>query len=234
MTNVSIFHCYLSEYLVEENCDVKFGRIESKKTSFNTIEINIEEMKRFEDKLVSIGKGLLDVTKIIDRALQGMILNTYICCLLTATTTLYAASSVFFNRNTGMASYFISFCSFLMTALSSLRLISHTNAGQHLASAMEVCGGKLDEILMIRCKDEQSRKIKILTQNVKDRSTSPIHPFSAFSLSNNTLVGTFATILTYLIVLVQFKAAEDEVNTKTLTDIREILQQMIQNQSNIG
>ena len=188
----------------------------------------------FEDKLFSIGKGLLDVTKVIDRALQGMILNTYICCLLTATTTLYAASSVFFNRMTGMACYFISFCSFLMTTLSSLRLIYHTNAGQHLASAMEVCGGKLDEILMIRCKDEQSRRLKILTQNVKDRSTSPIHPFSAFSLSNNTLVGTFATILTYLIVLVQFKAAEDEVNTKTLTDIREILQQMIQNHSNIG
>jgi len=102
-----------------------------------------------------------------------------------------------------------------------------------LASALEVCGEKLDEILMIRCKDLRSRKIKILKQNVKDRSASPIHPFSAFSLSNNTLVGTFATILTYLIVLVQFKAAEDEANTKAITDIREILQLMSKNHSNI-
>ena len=190
-------------------------------------------MTMLEDKLVSIGTSLLDVTNMIDKTLQGMIVNTYICCLFTATTTLYTASSVFFNKTTGVASYFMAFCSFLMTALSLLRLIYHTNAGQYLASALEVCGGRLDEILMIRCKDLRSRKIKILKQNVKDRSASPIHPFSAFSLSNNTLVGTFATILTYLIVLIQFKAAEDEANTKAITDIREILQLMSKNHSNI-
>ena len=189
-------------------------------------------MTMWEDKLVSIGTSLLDVTKMVDKALQGMILNTYICCLFTATTTLYTASSVFFNKTTGIASYFMAFCSFLMTTLSSLRLIYHTKTGQCLASALEVCGERLDEILMIRCKDLRSRKIKILKQNVKHRSASPIQPFSAFSLSNNTLVGTFATILTYLIVLVQFKAAEDEANTKAITDIREILQVMSNNHSN--
>ena len=37
---------------------------------------------------------------------------------------------------------------------------------------------------------------------------SPLSPFSAFDVSNRTLISSFATIVTYLIVLIQFKVSE--------------------------
>ena len=161
-----------------------------------------------------------------------MILNTYISCLLVATSTLYAGSSVFFNKHDGFAVYLLAMICFLLTILSLMRLIYHTNAGQNLASNMEESSSTLNEIQMTRGKDEKSNRFKILTQNIKDKSFSPINPFSAFSLSNSTLIGTFATILTYLIVLIQFKAAEDEEKTKALEDIKEMLRSVMTNKSN--
>ena len=162
-----------------------------------------------------------------------MILNTYISCLLVATSTLYVGSSVFFNKHEGIAVYLIALSCFLLTVLSMIRLIYHTTAGQNLSSIMEESSSALNEIQMTRDKDKKSNRFKILTQNVKDKSLSPINPFSAFSLSNSTLIGTFATILTYLIVLIQFKAAEDEEKTKSLEDIKEALRSLMRNASNI-
>ena len=37
---------------------------------------------------------------------------------------------------------------------------------------------------------------------------SPITPLSAFSVSTSTLLSSFGTIITYLIVLLQFKVSE--------------------------
>ena len=185
------------------------------------------------DKLFSTGKSLLKVTTHIDKTFGGMILNTYINCLLLATVNLYSGSTVFFNKNknTGMGLYLISCVCFLLTTLSILRLICNTSAGQRLASAMSTSAETLSSIQMIRCKDEKSTQLKILKNDLKDKSASPINPFSAFSLSNSTLIGTFATILTYLIVLVQFKAAEDKEKTKILHDIQEAIQKISVNSS---
>ena len=186
-----------------------------------------------EKRMLLFGRSLLKITNNIDKTLGGMILNTYINCLLLGTTTLYAGSSVFFNKSTGISVYFISCGCFSLTILSILRLMYHTNAGQCLASSMEMCAETLNEIQMItKVKDQKSAQIKLLKQDIKDKCVSPINPFSAFSLSNSTLIGTFATILTYLIVLIQFKAAEDEEKTKLLIDIKEMIQNNMKNSSN--
>ena len=73
----------------------------------------------------------------------------------------------------------------------------------------------------------------IMKEDLKDKATSPISPFSAFSLSNSTLIGTFATILTYLIVLIQFKAAENQDKDKILIEVKEMLGQMNNTLSNV-
>ena len=72
-----------------------------------------------------------------------------------------------------------------------------------------------------------------MKQDIKDKAISPITPFSAFSLSNSTLIGTFATILTYLIVLIQFKAAENQDKDKILIEVKEMLSQMNNTLSNV-
>ena len=79
-------------------------------------------------------------------------------------------------------------------------------------------------------------KIKIkyvmqLKQDLMDKCSSPINPFAAFSLSNSTFIGAFATILTYLIVLIQFKASDDKVTTTTLQEINEKLRVLMKNNS---
>ena len=176
---------------------------------------------------------MLQATKNIDNILGGIILNTYITCLLLATTTLYAGSSVFFNTAGVKVVYLFGVCCFLMTLQSVSRLIYHTNAGQYLASSMESCSETLNRIEQKRLIDIRSGYIKLLREDVKSKCKSPINPLSAFSLSNSTLIGTFATILTYLIVLIQFKAAEDEEKTKYLKDIKGMLLQLTANRTTL-
>ena len=185
------------------------------------------------EKLFTTGPRLLQATKSIDEILGGIILNTYITSLLLATTTLYAGSSIIFNTSGAKIVFLFCFCCFLLTLQSSSRLIYHTNAGQYLASSMERCAETLNKIEQNRVKDSRSEYIKLLREEIKSKCKSPINPLSAFSLSNSTLIGTFATILTYLIVLIQFKAAEDEEKTKSLNDIKGMLLQLTANRTTL-
>ena len=187
-----------------------------------------------DEKLFKTGTHLLQATKNIDNILGGIILNTYITCLLLATTTLYAGSSVFFNTAGVKVVYLFGVCCFLMTLQSISRLIYHTNAGQYLASSMESCAETLNRIEQKRVIDNRSGYIKLLREDVKSKCKSPINPLSAFSLSNSTLIGTFATILTYLIVLIQFKAAEDEEKTKSLNNIKGMLIKLTENRTTLA
>ena len=184
-----------------------------------------------DEKLFTTGPRLLQATKSIDNIFGGIIFNTYITSLLLATTTLYAGSSVFFNTSGVKVVYLFCICCFLLTVQSSSRLIYHTNAGQYLASSMEICAETLNKIEQNRAKDSRSKYIKLLREDIKSKCKSPINPLSAFSLSNSTLIGTFSTILTYLIVLIQFKAAEDEEKTKSLNDIKGMLLRLTENRT---
>ena len=186
-----------------------------------------------DKKLFKNGTHLLQATKTIDNILGGIILNTYITCLLLATATLYAGSSVFFNTAGVKVVYLFGVCCFLMTLQSISRLIYQTNARQYLASSMETCAETLNRIEQKRAIDIRSGYIKLLREDVKSKCKSPISPLSAFSLSNSTLIGTFATILTYLIVLIQFKAAEDDEKTKSLNNIEVMLLQLTENRTTL-
>ena len=114
----------------------------------------------------------------------------------------------------------------LLTFISILRLLYYTKAGQYLATSMDECVETLTEIQINSHDDAKCPYLKIMKQDLKDKAISPISPFSAFSLSNNTLIGTFATILTYLIVLIQFKAAENQDKDKLLIEVKEMLGSM--------
>ena len=176
--------------------------------------------------MLSTGISLFKTTRLIEKAFGGIILNTYINCLLQATSSLYAGSSFFFNNSHGIQVYTMSGVCLLLTFISILRLLHYTKAGQYLATCMDECVETLTEIQMNDYNDAKCPYLKIMKQDLKDKATSPISPFSAFSLSNSTLIGTFATILTYLIVLIQFKAAENQDKDRILIEVKEMLSQM--------
>ena len=146
-----------------------------------------------------------------------MTFNTYVTSLILSVTAMYAGSSVFFNNYNGSSIYFFSCACFSTMILSLMRLFYLTNSSQNLGTAIKKSLRTLDQLKMendcTKWKPDESGKpvlarIKLLRKELKCHSDSPINPFSAFSLSNGALIGTFATILTYLIVLIQFKAAE--------------------------
>ena len=94
--------------------------------------------------------------------------------------------------------------------LSTLRLIYLVSAGQRLANTMEACSHRLQRARIENTSDQNSKNLALLKKELEYYCPSPISPESAFSLTNNTLMGTFATIITYLIVLIQFKSAENQ------------------------
>ena len=148
-----------------------------------------------------------------------MIFNTYFTSVMLSIGTMYAGSSVFFNTCNASSIYLFSCACFSTTTLSLIRLFYMTNSAQNLGTALKKSLHTLDQLkLEIDCakwKPYENWKpvlarMKLLRRELKCHSDSPKNPFAAFSLSHGTLVGTFATILTYLIVLIQFKAAENQ------------------------
>ena len=51
-------------------------------------------------------------------------------------------------------------------------------------------------------------EVDLLRKDLRYHAESPINPYSAFSLSSSNLLGACGTIITYIIVLLQFKIAE--------------------------
>ena len=183
--------------------------IDSVDASLNEIEekrVKSEQIN--EEKIVSIGRSLIKVTRKLDNSLGGMILNTYISCLLLSTMCLYATSTAFFIKEKNLAHAFMSCGFFFFTCLSATRLLHLTNSGEFLTSAMKRCVHTLTDIQMTTPQGRAYNTISLLKQDLIYHSNSPLNPCSAFSVSNSTLIGTFATILTYLIILIQFKTVE--------------------------
>ena len=168
-------------------------------------------------KLITIGLVLVKCVRRTDRSFGGIIINTYISCLLMSTATQYVGSTLFFNRN-GSHSFHLYVSGCLSVALLSfLRLLYLTNIGQNLGTSMKNALRTLNRV-SLKYDDTKYQSqaewnltledYEFLRTELTDQADSPINPCSAFSLSNGTLVGTFANILTYLIVLIQFKGSE--------------------------
>ena len=197
----------------------------------NSIEDNgMEEENINEEALISICTMLINVVRKLNKSLSGLILNTYFNCLLMSTTTLYASLSIFLNEYRDAEIYLACAAYFSIAVLSIGRLFWLTNSGYNLSVAMKGCAHKLDRF---KFKDNtiDANEIQLLRQDLRYYCDSPITPFSAFSLSNGTLIGTCATIVTYLIILIEFKASEIPTNIMQGKNMSDIMNQTI-NSSN--
>ena len=176
---------------------------------YNHGDINTKQM-------IHITTSLVKITRKANTSLGGMLLNTYTNCLFISTASLYVASSVFINQYEGIEIFFIVLCCIFMAMLSVIRLLFHTITGQDLASAMKKCVYTITKMrINVSSEDKNPNVMQFLYHILKDHSHSPIAPFSTFSLSNRTLLGVIATILTYLFVMIRFKTCENQNFTFT-------------------
>ena len=163
-----------------------------------------------ENKIINYGFRLVEVVKTFDNTFAGMVTNTYFICILITTGAIYSSTSIFLGQfQTSLLLFSASMLS--VACLCIARLIWITSFGQNLSNAMKECGYHLDRFKFYN-NEMYEREIELLRRDVKYHSESPITPFSCFSLSNNTLLGAFGTIITYLIVLLQFKVSEMSMN----------------------
>ena len=164
----------------------------------------------FADKtIIEIGLRLLESVKVMDTIFAGMIANTYLSCSLVATLTLFTASSVIF-RVTVLDLFLNSLASFLIFCLSMSRLGRLTQSGHRLMKEMKECAYLLERYKFMD-QDIDMDEVDLLRQDLRYHAESPINPFAAFSLSTSTMLGTCGMIITYIIVLLQFKIAEPGV-----------------------
>ena len=160
-----------------------------------------------EHQIVSNGFVMVAAVKKLSVTFSGMIMNTYFVCVLVTTCAIYSSSSIILLREftTGLLLYSASM--FLVACLYIGRLVWLTSVGQNLSNSMKKCGYHLDRFKP-NDKKMDERELDLLRQDIRYHSESPIAPFSFFTLSNSTLLGAFGTIVTYLIVLLQFKISE--------------------------
>ena len=159
-----------------------------------------------ESKLLRIGLSLLKVVNTMDSTFDGMIANTFFGCILIATLTLYNASSVIF-RVAEIDLYLTSLACLFIFVLSMSRLGRLSRCGHNLMKEMKECVYHLERYKFDKTAIDME-EVKLFRRDFRELADSPINPFSAFSLSSSTFLGACGTIVTYIIVLLQFKVAE--------------------------
>ena len=159
----------------------------------------------FEKEILSIGFNLIKVIKKLDVVLAPMITNTYFICFLSATGFFYLSSGVLF-LGLQCEVVLLSIAGISIAWLAIFRVYEETKYGHMLAKGMEKVVYHLDRF---RLMDENinSKEMELLKEEFRYHCEAPIAPYSAFTLSTSSLLGQFGTIITYLIVLLQFRAS---------------------------
>ena len=165
-----------------------------------------------ENKLATIGHLLLKLVKTMDSTFAGMIANTFFDCILIATIALYNASSVIF-RAPDVDLYLSSLACLFIFVLSISRLARLSRCGHDLMKEMKECVYHLERYKFDK-KKMNMEEIELLRRDFRAQAESPINPFSAFSLSSKTFLGACGTIVTYIIVLLQFKVSEPPIESE--------------------
>ena len=155
--------------------------------------------------MLSLGSNLLEILKEMNVSLTGILVNTYITCLIVATGTLYSSSTILFERSFVLVLF--SAANFCISLLTINRLIWMTGCGHSLSLSIKKCIHQLERFKVSKGGIDDD-DFQLLKEELKYYGEAPITPFSAFSVSTNTLLGAFGTIVTYLIVLLQFKVSE--------------------------
>ena len=165
--------------------------------------------RRSTASLVDSGMMLTDLVYRTNDAFGGMIFNIYCTCLLSSTIALYGASYLFLPvtvfKKQLMWTFVIS--ELFLVQTSFLRIYYLTNATENLKRTIKTSKARAENLIKSdNC--ISTGRINVLRYKLGVMSESPITPLSTFSLSNATFLSASATIITYLMILIQFKLTE--------------------------
>jgi hypothetical protein len=99
--------------------------------------------------------------------------------------------------------------SLLQFAISCIRVLSLTSAGQNLTNAMKRAKSKLhlwQRFNLNHLDSETNQSISILAQEFEDHSV--IQPCNCFVLGYSSQLSGFSVLLTFAVVLFQFRSSE--------------------------
>ena len=167
----------------------------------------VNDKNELQEKIIiSVGFNLIKVVKRMDKAFASMIVTTYCICMLVATGALYLSSSVLFSRGECEVTL-LSAAGLSITWLAIFRVYQMTKYGYMLAKKMKRCSYHLDRFQFNDPNNSNSGLVQLLREEFQDNHEAPIAPYSAFTLSSSSLLALFGTIVTYIIVLLQFKTS---------------------------
>ena len=168
-------------------------------------EVNSNDTEQ-EKMLITVGFNLIKLMKRIDKACAPIIINTYFICMLVATCELYLGSTAFFNRGKYEVTL-LSIAGLSVAWLAIFRVHQMTKCGHGLTELMKKCSFHLDRTDFKDPDNLNSGVVQLLREDFRNNCDALIAPYSAFTLSYSSLLGFFGTIVTYIIVLLQFKTS---------------------------
>ena len=191
-------------------------------------EHNDSNQKIYLNKILDMPFKGLKVISSFNETFSGIVLTVYVGTLGLITVSSYGLASIILsfprlnNQEAVTFAYLRGCWCFLIAAGNIHKLLRITQYSNSLQKSLLDLKNNLNDISNL-CLDSEPSKLKekenetyrqkiwIFKQELQ-LINSPLSPFSAFDVSNRTLISAFATIITYLIVLIQFKISEFDNN----------------------
>lgn len=170
-------------------------------------------------ELIEIGNGLCGIVDQVNKALGPSILNIYCYRLIILTGATYCTASQLISGGLWSSAISCLICVYFISIdlLCTSRLLAMAWCGQGLQDEMKECGKSLENLhshtydnfrpVVVDLYQRARFESKLSNLKTKLLANPPIQPCSAFNLTSSNLLATCATILTYLVVLIQFKIA---------------------------
>ena len=170
------------------------------------------------EHILDAGLDICNATKTFNRAFSCIIFCSFAGNLVCATSTFYVSFHCMFLRQLSPSRFWFGLKSISLVLLLTFKLYVLTTSSHQLGRNMKTLGRRFDKIMVSleeTCKatveaiENQALEKKVSLLKTFVDSDSPISPFGYFSINGGTFLSAMATVLTYLIVLIQFKMAEE-------------------------
>ena len=202
------------------------GSITENENFDGSTKIQMEISKR--EKLtnyIDLGKDLRAMVNIINKTLGKFVVLDISMCLLVTIITVYFIPLIFdawsrtqdneITLNPVKLSFGIH-C-FFLALKAGIRWINYYRAGQHTSNEFQKVKSTLEELLIDFHDDLQKvdrSKLKILIGQFD--SNAPYQPMASFNLTLPTAVSAAGLVATYLVILVQFKQSNLQMQTNRI------------------
>ncbi len=161
-----------------------------------------------EKKSVELGQKVTRMVKDLDTAISSFMVVTYFVVLIVLTSNLYCLLDLFFEDWSRMKTLFlVRLLAENFAYLTAVALTSH--CGQRLEDRRFRAKEALEDLYKAFGKDEDAamcREMGVLLSRMS--AEGPLSPHAFFTVNHRGLLGIVGTVVTYIIVLLQFRTSD--------------------------